>query len=129
MKFSQKILIPIDFSDVAQNAVRHANFLGEKHPAEVVLVYVNTPDTQREELDILKTFKDFESATLRDANFFYTFEVMHGNLLHELANANEAHQADLVIMGTKDRVTDIALATELMRKRAYQSTLERIEAI
>lgn len=126
MKTFQKILIPIDFSDVAKNAVQHANFLGERYPAEVVLVYVNTPDKNREEQEIQETFKTFESTALKKANFYYSFEVRHGNLLSQLANASEAHQADLVINGTKDRVPDITFASEIMRKRSHKAELATI---
>jgi nucleotide-binding universal stress UspA family protein len=115
MKPLQKILIPIDFSDDTHNAVQHACYLIEKQPAQVVLMYVNTPDNNIQYQDIHESFRTLESNTLRHAPFLYHFEVVNGNLLHELANASEKHQADLVIMGLKERVSDFALTSAILK--------------
>ncbi len=117
------ILMPVDFSNATQNAVRHANSILEKHPAEVVMVYVNTPEQKQQEQDIQKIFKSFEVSTLKEASTHYRFEVLNGELLNELANATLKYKADLVIMGLRERIPDIALASELMRMRKKSNTL------
>lgn len=123
MKMPKKILMPIDFSAVTQNAVRHANSILQEHSAEVVLVYVNTPEKKMQEQDIQRTFRNFENDSLKDAAFYYKFEVLNGSLLSMLANATVNHKPDYVIMGLKERVPDIALATELMRLRDKSNSL------
>ncbi len=123
MKTLQKILMPVDFSNATQNAVRHANSILEKHNAEVVMVYVNTPDNKLQEQDIQNIFKTFEENILKEFSYYYRLEVLHGNLLKELANATLKHKADLVIMGLRERIPDIALASELMRTRKKSNAL------
>ncbi|WP_224997321.1 universal stress protein [Cesiribacter sp. SM1] len=116
MKNLRKILIPIDFSPVAVNAVRYANSILEKHLAEVVLVYVNTPHSKMEEAVIKKLFKAFEASSLKDVSFYYDFVMMNGELLSELVHAAELFEAELIIMGTKEnRKSDLSLASALTR--------------
>lgn len=116
MKNLRKILIPVDFSPVAKNAVQYANNILEKHLAEVVLVYVNTPGNALEEQTIKRSFKLFEAEALKGVSFYYDFVVLNGSLLTELIHAADLFGADLVIMGTKSRrESDISLASSLIR--------------
>ncbi|WP_161622697.1 universal stress protein [Cesiribacter andamanensis] len=115
MKNLQKILIPIDFSPVATNAVLYANSILEKHLAEVVLVYVNTADQRMEEAAIKKAFKEFEASTLKSVSFYYEFVILKGRLLLELVKASEFYSPDLLIMGTRSgRESDVSLASALI---------------
>jgi nucleotide-binding universal stress UspA family protein len=116
MKNLRKILIPIDFSPVAVNTVRYASSILEKHLAEVVLVYVNTPASKMEEGVIKKLFKVFEASNLKEVSFYYDFVLMNGELLPELVHAAELFDAELIIMGTKEnRQFDLSLASVLTR--------------
>ncbi|AHM58392.1 hypothetical protein D770_00590 [Flammeovirgaceae bacterium 311] len=119
----KKILIPIDFSAVSLNAIRHANSILQEHPAEVVLVYVNTPERKLREQEILNSFRKFEENHLTGIFFSYSFDVRHGKLLNVLANVTLCHTPDYTIMGLRERVPDIALASELMRLRKKSNTM------
>ena len=127
MSTLHKILIPIDFTAATKNAVQYANNMFERHPAEVVLVYVNCPEKKVKEQEIRDSFKAFEVDNLKKTSFFYQFEVVNGNLLQELANASLKHGADMVIMGTEERVPDIELAHELIRMHRDSSVLKIAE--
>lgn len=116
MKNLQKILIPIDFSPVALNAIRYANGILEKHLTEVTLVYVNTYEKPLKPSEIQSAFKAFEREALQHVTFYYKFKVLNGNLLTELVNESKAREIDLVIMGTKgERASDLSLASALIR--------------
>ncbi len=116
MKKPQKILIPVDFSPVAVNAVHYTNSIMEEQPAEVVLVYVNTYINSRNEMDIIREFREFEAEALRDVSFYYEFKILNGNLLTELVNESKRQNADFVITGTKGkRATGLSLAAALIR--------------
>lgn len=118
MKTLQKILMPIDFSSVAQNAVQHANSIAEQQLAEVMLVYISKSGSLQEEQAIQENFRKFEAATLKNAPFLYKFEVLRGDLLKQLAKASVYYKAAMVIMGLRERVSDFSLAAELMRQKA-----------
>lgn len=109
--------MPIDFSSVAQNAVRHANSIAAEQSAEVMLVYISKSDSLLEEEAIQENFREFEAQTLKNAPFLYKFEVLRGDLLKQLAKASVYYKADMVIMGLRERVSDFSLATELMRQK------------
>lgn len=116
MKKLQKILIPIDFSSVAVNAVKYAEGILEKDMAEVLLVYVNRHSNPRSLADISREFKEFEKEVLNDVNFYYEFTIINGNILTELVNAVKRTVPDLTIIGTKGRRdTDFSLAAALIR--------------
>lgn len=110
--------MPIDFSFVAQNAVRHANSIAEQQSAEVMLVYISKSDCLQEEQAIQENFREFEAQTLKNAPFLYRFEVLRGDLLKQLAMASVSYKADIVIMGLRERISDFSLAAELMRQKA-----------
>ena len=116
MQKLQKILIPIDFSPTAANAVRYANGIFEKHQAEVALVYINMPEYPITEDEISLRYEKFKKEVLHEVKFSYDFHVWYGNLLNELVSAVKGQQADLVIMGSKGkRETDVSLASALIR--------------
>jgi nucleotide-binding universal stress UspA family protein len=112
----KKVLIPIDFSPVAANAVKYASSILDKHEADLVLVYVNTPEHPKSEQDIANEFEAFEKEVLQNVSFVYTLVVLNGPLLQQLTNETSKQKADLVIMGSKGkRDTDLSLASALIR--------------
>lgn len=116
MKNLRKILIPIDFSPVSQNAVHYVDCIMEKHLTEVVLVFVNTPAQNLEEPAIKRAFKIFEAETLQGVSFYYDFVYLNGGLLPELVHAAALYEADLIIMGTRaHHQAGISLASALVR--------------
>lgn len=122
MQKVDKILIPVDFSPVAEKAVMYADGILEKHPAEVVLVYINANDRHKEEIEIFDAFKAFESEVLEKVHFKYSFQLINGDLLtgidllSGLVRATQEAEANMVIIGTKGRrESDISLASALIR--------------
>lgn len=112
----QKILIPIDFSKVAENAVRYAAGILERQAAEVILVHVNRDEHPRSEVDIKEDFKVFQKEVLQQVNFSYNFRITKGNLFSELVKINEELAPDYIIIGTKgNRENDLSLASALIR--------------
>lgn len=116
MKNLQKILIPIDFSNVAKNAVQYANVLLQKQSAEAVLIYINRDDNPKNEIEILKDFSAFENDTLLDVTFQYQFHIGVGNLLAALIKASNNLEPACIIVGTKgNRKADLSLVSSLIR--------------
>lgn len=122
MEKFKKILVPIDFSPVAKNAVEFANGILEKQSAEVILVNVITSESTRTMEEVNEQFRIFEAEVLKDLNFNYSFKVFNGeelpgiDLLAGLIKANHEINSDLIIMGTRaERNSDISLASALIR--------------
>ncbi len=115
----KKILIPIDFSETATNAVRYAVDLAESllEPAELVLLHVcpevKTAETvaaseeaqykrQEAEEEALSKLQAFARAHCRHSGIHNCLTmVTTGKLTKAIVNAVEMSQAELIIMGTR----------------------------
>ncbi len=115
----QKILVPTDFSDQAQNAVDLASRLAQKMNAEVILLHVvedpsvtsvhvtgeiDVPDMQ-DRLFILKLIEkaktDLASTIAKYSDTNIREEMRIGNAYHNIKDIITEHDVDLVVMGTK----------------------------
>lgn len=93
-----KLLIPIDLSDTAENAIDFALDVFATFKPELMLMHVKQPD---EDLDLLKAaFGQLEDLKLSKAGFDYNFEITRGNLLDDIQSAIDTEKPDLLVMGT-----------------------------
>ncbi|CAN5368150.1 hypothetical protein BH23BAC1_BH23BAC1_31440 [soil metagenome] len=103
MKSFKNILIPIDFSGSAQNAVQYALTIFKNHSVEIDFIYVNSTDKNLENKEIQKKFEEFDNKHLKHVPFIYRFTLVEGELIPELTNAVSKFGSDLMIMCTMGR--------------------------
>jgi nucleotide-binding universal stress UspA family protein len=111
------ILVPIDFSTYAEQALDYAITLGKQLQARVTLLHVIQPplvagadmgawpsQTYIEELEAAIT-SDLEGylARVTTAGLQGEMVVVHGTPFQEIINTAKARQVDLIVMGTHGR--------------------------
>jgi nucleotide-binding universal stress UspA family protein len=116
----KKILVPTDFSKIATNALDEAVNIAKKTSADIVLLHVieegssesmnvtadYTTDDPQEQIFMLKLIKKSLSkldeiiANPAYAGISFYTELRLGNAFHGITNIIDAHQVDLVVMGT-----------------------------
>lgn len=119
--FLKKILCPVDFSAVSQEALRKAIEMSNKENAELIICHIlpeivpvsplfphyssKTPEKKAEEMK-RKTKKNLEEfiSDIKDfpkerANFI----IEHGDEAAEIVNIAEKHKCDLIVIGYKGR--------------------------
>jgi nucleotide-binding universal stress UspA family protein len=111
------VLVPIDFSPYAEQALDYAIALAQKLQARVTLLHVIQPPLVAGAdmgvwpspafIDDLKTAitRDMEGSLARvtAAGLAGEIAVVHGVPFHEILNTAKARQMDLIIMGTHGR--------------------------
>lgn len=116
MKTLQKVLIPVDFTPVSDNAIAYAVNVLQHKPSEVFFVHVKTEDSALMDLELEAIFKSHYRELLDKVTFPYEFHTTDGTLLDALLKAKAMFEADLIIMGTKgQRPTNVSLAASLVR--------------
>lgn len=112
---TDKILIPIDFSDTAMRAIRHGALLAQKSEGEIILLHVQKkrdlvefilPAFREKNTDKLRTFLEQKLGELAakvraDYKVKVTPLVSFGNITSDIARFAEEHEAGLIIMGTQ----------------------------
>jgi len=113
--FLKKILWPTDFSDEAQDALSHAEFLADRFKAELLALHVvpdfpaslyNTAVSVQGELvrriDVIKQDAQQRLERLKAAReSSFSPIVREGNPAKEIVRAAEEENADLIVMGKK----------------------------
>jgi nucleotide-binding universal stress UspA family protein len=107
------ILVPTDFSPVANNALKYAIGLGKKTNAFIHLLHVQhvpvidpsyPADTyqmmMREMEDITKTGFEREEMILKDSGVNYQFHDITGFVNDEVITFSKENHIDLIVMGT-----------------------------
>ncbi len=116
MKKLQKVLIPIDFTPVSENAMAYAIGVLEHRPSEVLFVYVKPVDSIQTDDELEHNFKDYYQELLQKATFPYEFRSTEGVLLDALIKVKALSDADMIIMGTKGkRPSNVSVAASLVR--------------
>lgn len=94
------ILVPIDFQNASERALRYIENVFSAKPVELQLVNVVPTENKTSDQDIRKAFKEFESKVLKNFSIPYRFSIIRGNLLEEIQGAIHFYQPSLVIFGT-----------------------------
>lgn len=109
-----KILVPTDFSEVANNALNYALLLAKKINAEVSILYIkNIPlvdnsypnviyETYISEIDeyTTKNFDKLKSKLLNESGVKYTIQSSFGFINDEIQEYVANNEIDLIILGT-----------------------------
>lgn len=109
-----KILVPTDFSEVANNALSYALLLAKKINAEVSILYIkNIPlvdnsypnaiyETYISEIDeyTTKNFDKLKSKILNESGVKYTIQSSFGFINDEIQEYVANNEIDLIILGT-----------------------------
>lgn len=109
-----KILVPTDFSEVANNALNYALLLAKKINAEVSILYIkNIPlvdnsypnaiyETYISEIDeyTTKNFDKLKSKLLTESGVKYTIQSSFGFINDEIQEYVANNEIDLIILGT-----------------------------
>jgi nucleotide-binding universal stress UspA family protein len=111
----KKILVPVDFSETSNNALKQAIFMAKAVKAELKLLYVisqainfdtNIPTPQGEayyerlKKALLIKFKRIASDISKENTIETDYEVRSGIVYKEICSAAEEFKADMIIMGT-----------------------------
>src|SRR5690606_32501850 len=119
-----KILCPIDFSNSSLNALEHAARIGEKHNADLTLLYVFTEeelnvllekseenikyDTWKERVE--NNFKalidEVKATSIKNGLLDCKYLLKQGDLIDSIKEAVKEGGVNLIVMGTKG-VSDI----------------------
>lgn len=105
-----KILVAIDFSDAAVNALEHAVNLAEKAKADVRLVWVNKPESANEIFETMpdnitkEVNKRFEALVKKYQPSMsenkMDYKIREGKIYREIVHEAKSWQAGLIIAGT-----------------------------
>jgi len=128
---TKKILVPVDFSKIADRAIRHAAFIAKRNKGEVILLHVQKKG------DLLNIF--LPAVKMNDASVVVEFLekrleliaekiigkygikvssiVSMGNITSEIVDIANDSKADLIIMGTQgsDSNNDLFLGSNSYR--------------
>lgn len=116
MKALQKVLIPVDFTSVSENAVAYAIDVLEHRPLEALFVHVKPVGSSLTDEEAETDFHEHYRELLQKATFSYHFKCTQGNLLDELIKAKALLDADMIIMGTQgNRPSSVSIAASLVR--------------
>ncbi len=109
-----KILIPTDFSEVANNALQYAIQLAKKTKAEIHVLYVKNipimdnsfPNTVYQsyimevEEFTKKSFKDLTDKYLKNAELKFDTHTAFGFIQDEIQDFSDKNNIDLIVLGT-----------------------------
>ena len=111
----KKILVPLDGSELAEKALKHAHILARSLHAEIVLLRVVVFITQ--DFDVIpmegavsdeaiadaKRYLERASAGLRRLGLKVTTRVKSGRVADTIIDYSEKHAVDLIVMSTHGR--------------------------
>ncbi|MGB3619582.1 MAG: universal stress protein [Catalinimonas sp.] len=95
---AHRILIPVDFTDCAQNALRFACTLAEDTGADLLVLHVRTEETP--EAALSERMEAFVRQALGGTTLTYRTEIRTGEVAKVVGEVATAAAADLIVMGT-----------------------------
>lgn len=96
---SKKILVPIDFTSVSQNAVNHAQKTAKHIGADIYLFHLVSKKSNIEDGQIrMEAFKTMMKEQYPETNFLSAVKV--GSIFDDIGDVSEDISADLIVMGT-----------------------------
>src|SRR6185437_7386726 len=127
---TNKILIPIDFSDTSLEAIKHACLILKYNAGEIILLHVHK---KRDVLDFIspeheandtlvtnfvsKKLEELAEKIRGEEGLRVSTIISTGNITTEVMNAVERNKIDLIIMGTRGRDSD---NNKFMGSNAYR---------
>jgi nucleotide-binding universal stress UspA family protein len=116
---TNKILIPLDFSDISLEAVKHACSILKYSAGEIILLHVHKKrdaldfiSPEHEANDVLvtnfvsKKLEDLAEKIRKDDGLTVSTMIASGNITTEVMSVVESNKIDLIIMGTRGRDSD-----------------------
>jgi len=97
-KLERPIIIPWDFSQVAENAFQHAVNISKSVNREILLLHI-VPDA-KEEGAKKKLLEASAEKLAKEYGIMPHFEVVDGNIFHAIGNTAKELKAEMIIMGT-----------------------------
>ena len=98
MSNSYKVLVPHDFSEVADNAVSHAATVAKSFNGEIVLLHVISSEKARSESE--SKLKELSENASNLYGVPVCFEIRKGSIFDRIPEVGEEIGAMLVVMGT-----------------------------
>lgn len=109
-----RILVPVDFTDVSRRAVDYAKAIARRHESSLVLTHIAaevSANTQPEvvwfeELSVIKPAEEQLAAwgrEVEDAGLRVVTEMRSGAIQEEVLNLADQDHADLIVLGTHGR--------------------------
>lgn len=102
----KKLLVPIDFSSISENAMLYAIGLARADHSSLLLLHV-TPEEDSEsekEKNRLEAEKKIKALCVKiehAGDVKYKYEIIHGDPVKEILHVANKEKADMIVMGTK----------------------------
>lgn len=101
------VIVPFDFTEIAECAVEHASNMAQKQGWEVLLLHIINKDT-RALLNVYKVTDDLVNARLKEKaeqieaqyKIVCHVDAREGSIFTDIAKAAEEHKASFIVMGT-----------------------------
>jgi len=94
----QKVLVPLDGSELAERAIPYAKAIAKSEGSEVILFTVST---NSERLDRpMKVYLDVNTKELESQKIKASAAIAYGNVAEEVIKFAEKHKTDLIIIST-----------------------------
>jgi nucleotide-binding universal stress UspA family protein len=103
------ILVPVDFQNASERALRYIEDVFNEQPVELQLVNVISLEDKSTDEQIQQAFDKFEAKALKNYPLPYRFSIIRGNLLDEIQRAIHFYRPSLVIIGTNGTALTRAL--------------------
>jgi nucleotide-binding universal stress UspA family protein len=101
MKEIYKILVPTDFTSVAETALKHAVKIAQIMDGEIILLHVIDKDAQASEAN--EKLQPYVDSVINEYNIPTVGKVVSGNIFEDINKVAEYEGARLIIMGTHGR--------------------------
>ncbi len=114
----KKILIPIDFSFAAENAIRYVNEIFREQDVEVSLVYIRSEKKSLTDTELNGLYSELHTELLSKTRLVCDFFIEDGNLTDTVKKTIDTRSIDMVVVGTKGSLEDdiISNASQIVKE-------------
>jgi nucleotide-binding universal stress UspA family protein len=96
----EKILVPLDGSELAEKAIPYAKAIASAKGSEIVLFAVSLFTSGDKQDRLLKSYLELQAKNLGSSGLKVTFAVAYGNVADEISNFTEKNKIDLKVIST-----------------------------
>ncbi len=96
----QKVLVPLDGSDLAQQALPYAETIALRKKSEVALLSVINTDFEHREERLHKSHLDLTAKRLQAQGIHVSTEIVHGHVAEEIIEYAANHNINIIIIST-----------------------------